>query len=210
MNEETPLETLSQHLEKPSETNGLSAYSPLAPQGTVSIPEVDVSTKPSETYTYRRGTAFVPLKVALHLTQSSKATFHRYTKSGKLGFETNDDGEKIYQIPELERVFGKLAPMEPEETVSKAEEKNQLEPPPQGDNTALEVAILREKLRHAEEIAHLYQQQAEKWQQQAERATLMLSHRPEPMSAAEPPAAQPIAMPAAQPKKKFLGIFGGR
>lgn len=163
-------------------------------------PVQDEPIKPTDTTSKFPTSAKVGLNEAARLTGASKTTIIKYAEEGKVSFEFNGAGKKVYQVAELQRVFGDLK-VPPS---SALEQQDQIEPV----ETALKMAVLEEKLRHAEELSGLYMKQAEeakqnaeRWQIQAERATLMLTHRPEPAAAPEP---------ATHPKKKFLGIFGGR
>ena len=133
--------------------------------------------------------ARVGLNAAARMTGASKNTIIKYAEEGKLSFEFNGAQKKVYQVAELQRVFGNLKV----QSSSEVDQQNQDEPHEIPAKTTLEVAVLREKLRHAEELNQLYIKQAEeakenaeKWQIQAERATLMLTHRPEPEAATQP------------------------
>ena len=177
---------------EPKETNENSDL------GVEPVPELEeaVSVKRVENYTYRGGTAFVGFTQALKLTGTSRATLHRYTQNGKLSFETDEDGHKIYQVIELERVFGKLKSPETEKPVSNEDERNQLETPDQDPETVLEMALLkaenerlRDKLEAEQQKAQLLAQSADDWKEQCQRMTLMLTHRPEPATAPEPTTA---------------------
>jgi DNA-binding transcriptional MerR regulator len=216
MNDENQPETSQEATEKPTENNDLSVKPSVEPQEVVSETEEISSKKPTENYTYRGGTAFVGFTQALKLTGTSRATLHRYTQNGKLSYETDEDGHKIYQVIELERVFGKLKSPETEEAVSNEGQRNQLETADQDHETTLKVAQLeaekhqleiqlaaeREKSRLLEQIADREKEEAEKWHRQAERLSLMLP-APATTTAPEP-------TPEPEKSKGFLRrIFGG-
>jgi len=174
-----------------------------------------LSTEPVQTETEKpKDTAQnspVPFKVGLNeaarLTGASKTTILKYAEEGKLSFEFNGAQKKVYQVAELQRVFGELKV----QNGAAKEQQDQIEPQEQDTETALKVALLEEKLRHAEELSQLFKQQAEraereaeKWQQQAERATLMLTHRPEPT-----PTPEAQTAPQEPERKSRFRIFGG-
>lgn len=213
MTNETTSETVSDDEEKPFETNGLNAYSPLEHEETIPSQSQAVSKKPFETGVFNHGTGKVTFTQALQLITASKATLSRYSNDGKLSFETNEEGHKIYQVAELERVFGKLKSPETKETVSEEVQSNHLKPSEPDNETTLKLALLEQENHFLREKAEHAQREAEDWKQQATRAMLMLTHQPTPaapVAAQEPPAPEPKPEPPTQPKKKFLGIFGGR
>lgn len=212
MSTENQLETTEEVSEKPSENNGLEENPLLELQEVFSEDETTISKKPSGNYTYRGGTAFVGFTQALKLTGTSRATLHRYTQSGKLSYETNEDGNKIYQVIELERVFGRLKTPETENEVSGEGQRNQLETAGEDYETSLkfaqleaekrqletELAAEREKSRLLEKMAEREREEAEKWHKQADRLSLMLP--------------SPTAQPEPAPEKSggfFKRLFGG-
>lgn len=216
MSHENQPETSQEVTEKPLENSDLGAKPSLEPEETVSETEAASSKKPTENYTYRGGTAFVGFTQALKLTGTSRATLHRYTQSGKLSFETDEDGHKIYQVIELERVFGRLKSPETEQPVSSEGQRNQLETADEDPETTLKLTQLeaekrqleiqlaaeREKSRLLEQIAEREKEEAEKWHDQAKRLSLMLPA----------PATQTAPEPTSAPDKSkgFLRrIFGG-
>jgi DNA-binding transcriptional MerR regulator len=139
------------------------------------------------------GTSYVGLHEAMRLTGASKSTITRYSTKGKLSFETTEDGRRTYQVVELERVFGKLKAPQPLRNSSQDVHENGLQLEGEGLEPDLEVALLQAEVRRLTEINELLAQNAQEakqtaaqWQQQAERATLMLTHRPEETPTAEP------------------------
>ncbi len=160
--------------------------------------------------------AFLGLNEAVRLSGVSKPTFLKYVGKGRISPTLNEQGRKVYQVVDIQRVF-------PNGATATSQLKGKIDPSLQEETeglTALEAALLkaenerlREKLDAEQEKARLLvqiaddaKQNAEKWQQQAERATLMLTHRPEatPVAAQEQPA-QP------EPKRGLLAaLFGGR
>ena len=158
----------------------------------------------------------VPFKVGLNeaarLTGASKTTILKYAEEGKLSFEFNGAQKKVYQVAELQRVFGDLKV----QNGSAKGQQDQSEPEQLAENTAVKVAQLegevaklqavleaeREKSRILAEVAEKAELNADHWRGQADAVTRMLTHTPTATPEPEPPAASP--------KKKFLGIFGGR
>lgn len=50
----------------------------------------------------------ITISKASELTQKSVATLHRHCNNGSLSFSKNEKGEKVVDIAELERSYGKL------------------------------------------------------------------------------------------------------
>lgn len=211
MTAETNAETLLEVTGEPHEIKDIGAKLPLVPEETELETEASDLKRPRESKAFNHGTGKVTFVQALKLITASRATLSRYTNDGKLSFETDENGHKIYQVAELERVFGKLKAPETDEEVSENEPSNHEEPAKPDHETVLKLALLeqenqflRERLEAEAEKAKREAQNAADWKLQAERVTLMLTHRPEPTPI---PEAQPEA--SEQPKRKFLGIFGG-
>ena len=185
-------ETIEKNSEKPNENNEIGVEPVVELQDKVSM-------KPIENYSYRGGTALVGFTQALKLTGTSRATLHRYTQNGKISFETNADGHKIYQVVELERVFGKLKTEEPEKESSKEQERNQTETVKPDHETTLKIALLEQENRFLKEQNENLQQNTE----DLRRAMLMLTHKPKPQAVSQP-------MQPTPPPKGFLArLFGG-
>lgn len=184
--------------EKPFEINGISANLPLVSEETEAVTEAEVSKKPRESHVFNHGTGKVTFVQALKLITASRATLSRYTKDGKISFETDDKGNKLYQVVELERVFGKLLAPETDETVSDEDDQDHEEQQQPNHETALKLALLEQENSFLRDRAQRAENEAQSWKQQAERATLILTdQRAQP----EPP----------QPRRGILGaIFGGR
>jgi hypothetical protein len=161
--------------------------------------------------------AYVGLNEAKRLTGKSKDTILRHAEKGTISWMLNDQKRKVYQVVDLERVFGfTTTPTSRDEGASNQNDQHDQEEP-----TAVELAVLREKLRHAEEMTRVYQDQAQRaereaedWKQQAAQAMRMLTYQPQPVENDQNDQPQPAPKlepePMPQPKKRFLGIFGGR
>ena len=198
-------ETTAEVTEKPFEISTIGAKLPLVNEETASETDANSPKKPRESRVFNHGTGHVTFVQALKLITASRSTLARYANEGKLSFETDPKGNKLFQVTELERVFGKLKSPETDETSPADDEKDQLAPQEQDTETAVKMALLeqeiqflREKAERAEQMAQDAKISADQWRQQAERATLILTDQrsqPEPQ----------------QPKRGILGaIFGGR
>lgn len=188
-------ETITADTGKPLEISDLSVEPTLEPDETV-------SKKPRESNVYNHGTGYVTFVQALKLITASRATLSRYTNDGKIPFDTDERGRNIYQVVDLERVFGKLKSPDTDETVSEEEGGEQEKPEQPNHETALKLALLEQENRFLKEQNAELRDNAEDWKQQAERAMLMLTHRPEPATAVQP--VQPEPEPA---RRGFLGLF---
>ncbi len=196
-----PLET--------SENNEISAKLPPSREEKPFVETENSSAKTSENYIFKDGKAFVGHSLALKLTGSSPATLYRYTKAGKLSYDKDENGHKIYQVAELERVFQKLKSMETVDNVSDEGEREQLKTSQDDHENALKIANLENENRKLEILLEAEREKGRLLERNADdlrQAMKMLTYRPEPTSTPSPSEAQP----APQSKKRFLGIFGGR
>jgi DNA-binding transcriptional MerR regulator len=197
---------------KTIENNEIGAKLPPSREEKPFLETENSSVKTLENYVFKDGKAFVGHSLALKLTGSNPATLHRYTKAGKLSYDKDENGHKIYQVAELERVFQKLKPMETSDNVSNEGEREQLKTTEADFENALKIANLESENRKLEILLEAEREKGRLLERNADdlrQAMKMLTYRPEPVP--QPTAqTQPIAEPAAQPKKKFLGIFGGR
>jgi myosin heavy subunit len=205
MNEETTAETAQKGAEEPRETNGLSVEPEILAQDTKDETEVLVSKKPRETHVYNHGTGYVTFVQALKLITASKATLSRYTNDRKIPYVTDDRGNKLYQVVDLERVFGKLKSLETEVEVTDEEQGNHEKHIEPDHETALKLALLEQENKFLKEKAQRAEKEAADWKQQAERVTLMLTHRPETPAV---PEVQPEPVPEAK-QGFFSRLFGG-
>lgn len=154
--------------------------------------------------------AFLGLNEAVRLSGVSKPTFLKYVEKGRISAILNEQGRKVYQVVDVQRVF-------PNGATATSQGNGKVDPSLHGKIdglTAVEATLLKaenerlkEKLEAEQDkgrllvqIADDAKQNAEKWQQQAERATLMLTHRTEPAAATAPLQQHP------QPEPR--GFFG--
>jgi hypothetical protein len=156
--------------------------------------------------------AYVGLNEGVRLSGVSKPTFLKYVEKGRFSPIINEQGRKVYQVVDIQRVF-------PTGAKATSQSEGQTDPSlhkEKGGLTAVQIALLKaenerlkEKLEAEQDKARLLvqiaddaKQNAEDWKLQAERATLMLTHRPEITAA-------PEAKPAATAPKKRWRLFGG-
>lgn len=135
----------------------------------------------------------VGLKEAARLTGKNQSTIHRAMKKNKLSYSINDDGERVIDVAELNRVFQ----VNPEES------------PARNDNDDLQArvdeiarlrlqleaeqgkqAVSRERLEEKDAIIADMREDRDKWRHQAEKL-LITDQR------------------AKQPKKRSWWSFGG-
>jgi hypothetical protein len=107
---------------------------------------------------------------AADLTGKSKQTILRAMKSGRLSYELDDQGEKIVDLSELERVYGALGAKSTSD--SEAYIKAEL----QKAQDMLEVERMKMRVRGLEDQLHMTQQQLDdmrdqrdQWQKQAQQ-----------------------------------------
>jgi hypothetical protein len=156
--------------------------------------------------------AYVGLNEGVRLSGVSKPTFLKYVEKGRFSPIINEQGRKVYQVVDIQRVF-------PAGTKATSQQEGQIDLSLHGETgglTAIQAALLKaenerlkEKLEAEQDKARLLvqiaddaKQNAEDWKLQAERATLMLTHRPEVTATAE-------AKPTAPAPKKRWRLFGG-
>jgi hypothetical protein len=198
--------------EKPFETNEINEKPPLINEDTGLETDNISPKKPRESRVFNHGTGYVTFVQALKLITASRSTLARYANTGQVSFETDEKGNKLFQVIELERVFGKLKSFETDETNSVEGQKDHLTPQEIAADTTLKLALLeaenrflKEKLEAEADKAKREAQNAEDWKNQCERMTLVLTHRPEPALTLEPEL-----QTAPEPKKGFFGrLFGG-
>jgi hypothetical protein len=157
--------------------------------------------------------AYIGLNEAKRRTGKSKDTILRHAEKGTISTILNEQGRKVYQVVDLERVFG----FPTSATSLDERSSNQNDQPDQDDTTVVELAVLREKLRHTEELNRVYQEQAQRaereaedWKKQAAQAMRMLTYQPQPVVQDQINQPEPAIKTEIQPpKRKFLGFFGG-
>src|SRR4051812_25261292 len=120
----------------------------------------------------------VGLNEAARLTDKDQSTITRACQSGRLSFTRDESGNRVFDIAELERVYGPLR--KPEE---------QTDPAPTPDIAAItetlerahvaEVAGLQREIRRLEDQVRLLETQCSQWQGQASQITRLLTDQRE-------------------------------
>ena len=110
---------------------------------------------------------------AADLTGRSKSTVQRAMKSGKLSFEIDENGQRLVDVSELERVFG----MAPERPANNSEDLVKAEL--QRAHDMIENERMKMRIRMLEDQLHMTQQQLDdakgqrdQWQKQAQQVSL--------------------------------------
>lgn len=110
---------------------------------------------------------------AADLTGRSKSTVQRAMKSGKLSFEIDENGQRLVDVSELERVFG----MAPERPAGTSEDLVKAEI--QRAHDMIENERMKMRIRMLEDQLHMTQQQLDdakdqrdQWQKQAQQVLL--------------------------------------
>lgn len=107
------------------------------------------------------------------MTGRSKSTIQRAMKAGRLSFEVDDEGQKLIDVSELERVFGPIT--EQEENTSLATVKAEIK----RAHDLLEMERLKMRVHSLEDQLHITQvqlddvkEQRDQWQKQAQQVLL--------------------------------------
>jgi chromosome segregation ATPase len=107
------------------------------------------------------------------MTGRSKSTIQRAMKAGRLSFEIDDQGQKLIDVSELERVFGPVT--EQEENTSLATVKAEIK----RAHDLLEMERLKMRVHSLEDQLHITQvqlddvkDQRDQWQKQAQQVLL--------------------------------------
>ncbi len=111
---------------------------------------------------------------AADLTGRSKSTVQRAMKSGKLSFEIDENGQRLVDVSELERVFG-MAPDRPAAGNSEDLVKAEI----QRAHDMIENERMKMRIRMLEDQLHMTQQQLDdakdqrdQWQKQAQQVLI--------------------------------------
>lgn len=149
------------------------------------------------------------LNAAARLTGASKNTISKYAEDGTLSWELNAQGNKVFQVAELQRVFPKMKV----QTGSGTGAESRREPPKNGSNdneTAVKIAVLEGEKRTLEaqlkaerEKGLLLEEIAQKAEQNAtdlRQALKMLTYTPEPVA--------PTTTTEPQTQQTQRGFFG--
>ena len=118
---------------------------------------------------------------------------------------TDENGHKLFQIVELERIFGKLKSPETDEIGSIDDEKDHLAPHEQGNEIALKIAKLEADKQLLEALLDAEKEKGRLLEQNADdlrQSLKMLTYRPQTTPAAAPKQSQ-------QPKGFLARLFGG-
>jgi TolA-binding protein len=120
----------------------------------------------------------VGLTDAARLTGKDQSTITRACQSGRLSFTKDESGNRMFDLAELERVYGRLR--KPEE---------QTDPAPTTDIAAItealerahaaEVTGLQREIRRLEDQVRLLESQCSQWQGQAAQITRLLTDQRE-------------------------------
>ena len=111
---------------------------------------------------------------AADLTGRSKSTVQRAMKSGKLSFEIDENGQRLVDVSELERVFG-MAPERPAAANSEDLVKAEI----QRAHDMIENERMKMRIRMLEDQLHMTQQQLDdakdqrdQWKKQAQQVLI--------------------------------------
>lgn len=125
--------------------------------------------------------AKVGLKRASELTGKSPSTIHRAVKAGRLSCDLKEDGERLFDTSELDRVYGLLA----QGDIAAATPRNSESNPAQ----SVEFAVLQAKLFAAEDRLRELEKDRDAWRDQAKQLAR-------------------LAPPPAEPKGLIARLFG--
>lgn len=133
--------------------------------------------------------AQVGLTKAAELTGKSPSTITRRSNHKenrkRLGFTINNDGEKLYDIAELERVFGTLSLPQKQKTLNidaiertsaNANERNGLHAK-LNDLNEDKIALLQDKIALLQTQLDDIRQDRDEWREQAKQSTRLLEDR---------------------------------
>jgi len=137
--------------------------------------------------------ASVGLKEAARLTGKNQSTIHRAMKKNKLSYSVNDDGERVIDVAELNRVFQVNPDSSParndnDDLQHYVEEIARLRAQLESERTILSVS--KERLSEKDDIIADTREDRDKWRTQAEKL-LITDQR------------------AKQPKKRSWWSWGG-
>ncbi len=139
---------------------------------------------PSETFF----NSYVGFVEATRITGRNKSTISRDTKAGKLPYQVSATGQKQYRVADLEMTYGLQKPKES----SSKEVAKPLATTDETVSVAVELAVIKERLRSQEELLRMkdaqirdLQENRDKLLDQNNRLTLLL---PAPV----PEPAQPV------------------
>ncbi len=159
--------------------------------------------------------AQVGLTKAAELTGKAPSTITRRTKhkdpKKRLGFTVNDGGEKLYDVAELERAFGKLhAPQKNENANENAIVRNSANASERNDlqqqlNDALEAknALLHDKIALLHAQLEDMRQDRNEWREQMKNSTRLLEDQRKKPDTDSNSKGQGTSPETKQPKKSL-------
>jgi len=109
--------------------------------------------------------AQIGLKKAADLTGKSQSTIHRAAKAGKLSCVISDSGERLFDIAELERVFGVSVSPDIASAMGSDNSRNA----ERSDERAVEMARLQAKLEAFETRLRDLESDRDAWRDQAKQ-----------------------------------------
>lgn len=113
----------------------------------------------------------VGLKRASELTGKAQSTIHRAMRAGKLSATQNESGARLFDVAELERVFGLLPQPPPERNGDTQLRGNGIELAELRAETAIaraRTAMLEERLRDAQSRIDELREERDQWRAQAQ------------------------------------------
>ncbi len=113
----------------------------------------------------------VGLKRASELTGKAQSTIHRAMKAGKLSATQNESGARLFDVAELERVFGLLPQPPPERNADTQLRGNGIELAELRAEAAIahaRVTMLEERLRDAHGRIDELRAERDEWRRQAQ------------------------------------------
>jgi len=99
------------------------------------------------------------------LTGKSKSTIQRAMNSGKLSYELDQNGRRVIDVSELERVFGiqQQSSLEPTTQVASTHVEDAVEK----ERLRMQVKMLEQQIDTAQDIIEDLKEQRDKWEKQA-------------------------------------------
>jgi hypothetical protein len=116
----------------------------------------------------------VGLTDAAKLTGKDNSTITRAANKGRLSFTTDASGNRLFDVAELERVFGPLKSPDEEEPIAAAPDNGRLLATVERAHET-EVLLLKEHIRLLQAQVDDLKADRERWQQQAGQITRLLT-----------------------------------
>jgi hypothetical protein len=151
----------------------------------------------------------VGLTEAARLTGKDASTITRACQSGRLSFTKDETGARVFDIAELERVYGKLnLPEEDSQPVPAADLAAVTEALERAH--AAEVQGLQREVRRLEDQVRLLETQCSQWQGQAAQITRLLTDQREQATREAERRYGPEPGPPSRPVLPELNTLGER